>query len=125
MRSVAVTLFAPAVLAFPLFVWAQGTQAVGTAPPGPTADTSVIAPDGTAHITRVVPLPAILSSEAKARWSKVVSDAPKPQTLAERRTGTDTWQTGAGKKSAAGVSGEDYRRAEYGWGAGAGDRPAA
>jgi monoterpene epsilon-lactone hydrolase len=94
-------MLAPAVFAFPLFVSAQVTQATGTPPPGPATDTSVIAPDGTAHITRVVPLPALLSSEAKARWSKAVSDAPKPQSLAERRTGTDTWQTGAGKKSAA------------------------
>ena len=73
----------------------------GTPPPGPLTDTSVIDSNGTAHITRVVPLPATLSEEARARWSKPVSDAAKPQTLAERRAGTDTWQTGAGKKSAA------------------------
>ena len=63
--------------------------------------TSVIDADGTAHITRVVPLPSTLSEEARARWSKPFSDAAKPQTLEERRSGTDTWQTGAGKKSAA------------------------
>jgi acetyl esterase/lipase len=73
----------------------------GTPPPGPLTDTSVIDPDGTAHITRVIPLPAVLSEQARARWSKPVSDAPKPQTLAERRSTTDTWQIGAGKKSAA------------------------
>ena len=101
MPRLATLLFAPSVLAVPLFVSAQAAQTPGTPPPGPTTDTSVIAPDGTAHITRVVPLPAILSAEAKARWSKPVSDAPRPQTLTERRTGTDTWQTGAGKKSAA------------------------
>jgi acetyl esterase/lipase len=61
----------------------------------------VIDPDGTAHITRVIPLPAVLSDEARARWSKPVSDAPRPQTLAERRSGTNSWQTGAAKKSAA------------------------
>jgi monoterpene epsilon-lactone hydrolase len=76
-------------------------QPTGTPPPGPTNDTSVIDADGTARITRVVPLPSILSSQAKAFWSRPVSDAAKPQTLAERRAGTDTWQTGAGKKSAA------------------------
>ena len=80
----------------PMSAYAQGTP-----PPGPLTDTSVIDPDGTAHITRVVPLPATLSDEARARWSKSVLDAPRPQTLAERRSGTDTWQTGAGKKSAA------------------------
>ncbi len=76
-------------------------QSTGTPPPGPTRDTSVIDANGTAHITRVVPLPSILSAEAKGFWSRPVSDAAKPQTLAERRAGTDAWQTGAGKKSAA------------------------
>ncbi len=76
-------------------------KAQGTPAPGPLTDTSVIDGEGTAHITRVVPLPATLSAEARARWSKPISDAASPQTLAERRAGTDTWQTGAGKKSAA------------------------
>ena len=80
---------------------AQTDTDVGTPPPGPQTDSSVIAADGTAHITRVVPLPATLSAEARARWSKPVSDAAKPQTLQQRRQQTDTWQTGAGKKSAA------------------------
>ena len=75
-------------------------QAAATPSPGPLTDTSVIDPDGTAHITRVVPLPATLSYEARTRWSKPVSDAAKAQTLAERRAGTDAWQTAAGKKSA-------------------------
>ena len=86
------------VIAFP---WAAQAQTAAPQSLGPTADTSVIDADGTAHITRVVPLPAILSPEAKAFWSRPVSDAPRPQTLAERRRGTDVWQTGAGKKSAA------------------------
>ena len=89
------------VLAFAASMLSISSAAQGTPPPGPITDTSVIDPDGTAHITRVVPLPATLSEEARARWSKPVSDAAKPQTLAERRSGTDTWQTGAGKKSAA------------------------
>jgi monoterpene epsilon-lactone hydrolase len=76
-------------------------QTTGTPPPGPSTNTSVIDANGTAHITRVVPLPSLLSAEAKAFWSRPVSDATRPQTLAERRAGTDAWQTGAGKKSAA------------------------
>ncbi len=93
-------LFALPLLSLPALSQ-TATAAGGTPRPGPTKDTSVIDPDGTAHITRVVPLPAALSDEAKARWSKPVTDAAKPQTLAERRSGTDTWQTGAGQKSAA------------------------
>ena len=93
-------LFLP-LLAAALIPCALAQQSAGTPPPGATTDTSVIDADGTAHITRVVPLPSILSDEAKASWSRPVSDAAKPQTLAERRAGTDAWQTGAGKKSAA------------------------
>jgi monoterpene epsilon-lactone hydrolase len=93
-------------LLLPLFVAALipcvfAQQPTVTPSPSPTRDTSVIDANGTAHITRVVPLPSILSDEAKAFWSHPVSDAAKPQTLAERRAGTDAWQLGAGKKSAA------------------------
>ena len=93
-------LFLP-LLAVALVPCVLAQQSTSTPPPGATTDTSVIDADGAAHITRVVPLPSILSDEAKASWSRPVSDAAKPQTLAERRAGTDAWQTGAGKKSAA------------------------
>jgi monoterpene epsilon-lactone hydrolase len=89
------------VLAIVLTPCALAQKGAGTPPPGPTKDTSVIDANGTARITRVVPLPSVLSDEAKASWSRSVSDAAKPQTLAARRAGTDAWQTGAGKKSAA------------------------
>jgi monoterpene epsilon-lactone hydrolase len=93
-------LFLPA-LAAALVSCVFGQRGTSTPPPGPATDTSMIDANGTAHITRVVPLPSILSDEAKAFWSRPVSDAAKPQTLAERRAGTDAWQIGAGKKSAA------------------------
>ena len=63
---------------------------------GPETDTSVIDANGTAHITRVVPVPRDLSPEAQASVGRVVSDAAKPETLAERRSGTDAWQARAG-----------------------------
>lgn len=56
---------------------------------------------GTAHITRVVPVPESLSPEAKQWVGKVVSDQEKPQTLAERRRGTDAWQARAGAQAEA------------------------
>jgi epsilon-lactone hydrolase len=68
---------------------------------GPQADTSVIDANGTAHVTRVIPVPQTVSPEAQKRLSRQVSDAAAPQTLAERRSGTDAWQTRAGEASKA------------------------
>ncbi|HTW47531.1 MAG TPA: alpha/beta hydrolase [Acidobacteriaceae bacterium] len=70
----------------------QGT----TAAQAPNTDTSYIDADGTAHITRVIPIPPDLSPEAKKSLARQVSDAPHPETLAERRSGTDAWQARAG-----------------------------
>lgn len=62
-------------------------------------DSSRIGPDGTAYVTRIVPVPTTVSPEARKVLSRVVSDAVKPTTLEQRRTGTDKWQTGAGEQS--------------------------
>ncbi len=63
----------------------------------PQTDSSKIAPDGTAYVTRVVPVPTTISPEAQKVLARVVSDAVVPQTLEQRRTGTDRWQAGAGE----------------------------
>ena len=70
----------------------------GTPPPGPTTDTSVIDAQGTAHVTRVVPVPKTISPEAQKFLAQPVSDANVPQTLEERRHGTDVWQARAGEE---------------------------
>jgi acetyl esterase/lipase len=62
-------------------------------------DSSVIAPDGTAYVTRVMPVPKTMSPEAQRMLARVVSDANVPQTLEQRREGTDKWQVGAGEVS--------------------------
>jgi acetyl esterase/lipase len=62
-------------------------------------DTSTIASDGTAYITRVVPVPTTISPEAQKVLSRAVSDAAVPQTLEQRRIATDKWQAGAGEDS--------------------------
>jgi len=62
-------------------------------------DSSKIGPDGTAYVTRVVPVPTTISPEAQKVLARVVSDAAVPQTLEQRRTGTDRWQAGAGEAS--------------------------
>lgn len=63
------------------------------------ADSSRIGPDGTAYVTRVVPVPTTISPEAQKMLSRIVSDAAVPETLEQRRTGTDRWQAGAGEAS--------------------------
>jgi epsilon-lactone hydrolase len=68
---------------------------------GPQTDSSVIDAQGTAHVTRVVPVPSTVSPEAQKVLSRQVSDAAKPETLAERREHTDKWQAGAGEASKA------------------------
>jgi monoterpene epsilon-lactone hydrolase len=62
-------------------------------------DSSKIAPDGTAYVTRVVPVPKTISPEAQKMLARVVSDANMPVPLAQRRSGTDKWQAGAGEVS--------------------------
>ena len=72
-----------------------------TAQTVPQTDSSYVDPSGTAHITRVIPVPKTISPEAQARLARPVSDAAHPQSLAERRSGTDAWQARAGEASKA------------------------
>lgn len=81
------------VLAFSV---ASAQQATTTAQ-APNHDTSYIDASGTAHVTRVVPLPPDLSPQAKAMLAQRVSDAEQPVSLAQRRQGTDAWQARAGE----------------------------
>jgi acetyl esterase/lipase len=67
----------------------------------PQTDTSVIDAQGTAHVTRVVPVPETLSPQARKWVGKVVSDKETPQTMAEQRRGTDAWQAQAGAQAKA------------------------
>ena len=62
-----------------------------TAAEAPTRDTSYIDADGTAHVTRVVPVPQGLSPEAKKSLSRAEPDQGPPEPLAKRRSGTDAW----------------------------------
>ncbi len=71
----------------------QGSQS------GPDTDSSFIDADGTAHVTRVVPIPDTISPEAKKVLARRTSDAPQPDDLAKRRSGTDAWQNRAGDRS--------------------------
>ena len=66
---------------------------------GQQTDSSRIGADGTACVTRVVPVPTTISPEAQKMLARVMSDTEAPQTLEERRTGTDKWQARAGEAS--------------------------
>jgi epsilon-lactone hydrolase len=76
------------------FLLALSASAQTSAASGP--DSATFDPDGTAHITRVIPMPATISPEAQ-QWLKEV-DRNSPQgeeTLAERRKHTDEWRARA------------------------------
>jgi epsilon-lactone hydrolase len=66
---------------------------------GQQTDSSRIGADGTAYITRVMPVPTTISPEAQKMLARVVSDAAVPQTLEQQRAGIDKWQAGAGEVS--------------------------
>ena len=55
-------------------------------------DTATFDPDGTAHITRVVPVPTTVSSEARQWLKDIESQQTQTATLAERRASTERWQ---------------------------------
>ena len=57
----------------------------------PTLDTSYIDAQGTAHVTRIVPVPKTISAEAQRSLSRQMPDQGSPQSLAERRRGTDAY----------------------------------
>jgi acetyl esterase/lipase len=86
-----------ATLCTPLFLHAQVSAT--TAERAVKTNSSYIDANGTAHVSRVVPVPLTISPEAQKALSRQMSDADPHQTLEQRRTGTDKWQTGAGELS--------------------------
>jgi epsilon-lactone hydrolase len=58
----------------------------------PTGDSATFDPDGTAHITRVVPMPATISPEAQKWLDSLAHQQYGAQSLAERRALTDQWR---------------------------------
>jgi epsilon-lactone hydrolase len=55
-------------------------------------DTATFDADGTAHITRVVPIPATISPDAQHWLASLTQSKGGQQTLAERRARTDEWR---------------------------------
>jgi epsilon-lactone hydrolase len=78
-------------VAFSLATAALAAQqpAPTTASQAPNSDSSYIDAQGTAHVTRVVPVPATISPEAQAMLVRAVPDQAPAESLADRRTRTD------------------------------------
>jgi len=91
------TAFALGLLTFGFAL--GGANGQQSSPDPKQTDSSTIAPDGTAYVTRIVPVPTTISPEAQKTLARVVSDAAVPQTLEQRRSGTDKWQAGAGEEA--------------------------
>ena len=60
--------------------------------PSVQKDSATFDADGTAHVTRVVPMPATISAEAQTWLESLIHSTPGPETLAERRARTDVWR---------------------------------
>lgn len=64
----------------------------------PHTDTSFIDAHGTAHVTRVVPVPDTLSPEAQKAVSVTIPDTAEPEDLAKRRAQASAWQVNGGEQ---------------------------
>jgi monoterpene epsilon-lactone hydrolase len=82
LAGVAVATFALALSA----ILAAQSKAVGP------EDSAVFDPDGTAHLTRVIPMPSTVSPEAQHFLAALGLRKSGPETLAERRARTDAWR---------------------------------
>jgi hypothetical protein len=58
----------------------------------PIEDSATFDADGTALITRVVPMPSTVSPEARKYLSGLEKGNHPTDTLEQRRTGTDAWR---------------------------------
>src|SRR5260370_37243806 len=55
-------------------------------------DSATFDPDGTAHVTRVVPMPSTVSPEAQKWLKEIEHEEPQPKDLAELPAPTAAWQ---------------------------------
>jgi len=60
--------------------------------PNSQKDSATFDADGTAHITRIVPVPQTISPEAQKWLNSLITSTPGPESLAERRRRTDIWR---------------------------------
>ncbi|HLV87568.1 MAG TPA: alpha/beta hydrolase fold domain-containing protein [Candidatus Sulfotelmatobacter sp.] len=72
-----------------VFALAQGSIAQSQVNAG---DSATFDSDGTAHVTRVVPMPITISPEAQKWLASLSTSTGGPETLEERRKHTDEWR---------------------------------
>ena len=69
----------------------SAVPAATTAADAPTRDTSYVDEQGTAHVTRVIPVPQTISSQAQLAVGHAEPDQGPPQPLEDRRKMTDAY----------------------------------
>lgn len=73
-------------------VFALAASLAAQSAPAAQKDSATFDPDGTAHITRVVPMPTTVSPEAQKWLDSLTHNSSGPESLAERRAHTDEWR---------------------------------
>jgi epsilon-lactone hydrolase len=96
LRFCALTFGLAALAAYPRAGSAQQAE-----PPAPQEDSSYIDAQGTARITRVIPLPETISPEAQEYLARPVANPGPNETLAEKRARTDAMQLHDAKQNRA------------------------
>jgi epsilon-lactone hydrolase len=89
-KTISAALLTTGILGCSTFLFAQ-VQAP------PQTNSSYIDAEGTARVTRIVPVPKTVSPEAQKSLARQISDQNPHQPLADRRTSTDAWQSRAGE----------------------------
>jgi len=89
--AVALLLSASAVLAAQQSAPPPDPPHPTTAAEAPSRDSSYIDDQGTAHVTRIVPVPQTISPQAQLILGRREPDQGPPQSLADRRKGTDAY----------------------------------
>ena len=88
----------PAVILLFTPVWSVPQDQATPPTAVPQTDTCTVDADGTAHVTRVVPVPQTISPEAQKFISRPGPSGPEP-TLAERRASTDRFRIGRAEEA--------------------------
>src|SRR5438270_4208408 len=80
-----------ALASLAIYALISGCKATAPADTAPV-DSATFDPDGTAHVTRIVPMPTTVSPEAQEYLTGLTKKSTAAQTLEERRAHTDEWR---------------------------------
>jgi len=75
-----------------LFLFALAFTVAARSNPATQLDSATFDAQGTAHVTRVIPMPATISAEAQKWLAETSKHKAGPESLAERRARTDVWR---------------------------------